>query len=158
MTYYLHLTTPIGKIRLRANDHGLTAVDHVNQQGYLDSGWIEDTNHPILTQAEKELQEYFSGGREFFETPLSPIGTAFQLSVWKALRKIPYGTTASYAEIANTIGNPKAVRAVGAANGRNPLSIFIPCHRIIGKSGKLVGYAGGIEAKQVLLSLEFRLS
>ena len=158
MISYCTLPTPIGTLRLRASDLGLIAVDHMNQQEPEDSSWTLHDKHPILTQARQELQEYFQGQRESFSTALAPVGTPFQLSVWKALQTIPYGKTASYLDIAEAIGNPKAVRAVGAANGKNPLSIFIPCHRVIGKSGKLVGYAGGMDAKRTLLDLEQRLT
>ncbi|WP_411827653.1 methylated-DNA--[protein]-cysteine S-methyltransferase [Luteolibacter sp. AS25] len=148
------LSTPIGKLRLRATGEALIAVDHVNQQTAPLADWVEATANPILQQAIAELNEYFAGERTEFEIPLSPLGTPFQLSVWNALRTVPYGKTATYTDIAEIIGNKKAVRAIGAANGRNPLSIFIPCHRVIGKSGKLVGYAGGLHIKTILLDLE----
>ena len=101
-----------------------------------------------------QLQEYFGGTRQVFDVPLAPQGTLFQMEVWRVLRTIPYGETQSYADIAEQIGRPKAVRAVGAANGRNPLSIFVPCHRVIGKNGSLTGYAGGLAQKSVLLEIE----
>ena len=104
------------------------------------------------------MTEYFEGERKTFETPLTPIGTSFQLEVWQALQTIPYAETASYSDIADKINNPKAVRAVGAANGKNPLSIFIPCHRIVGKNGKLTGYAGGLDNKSTLLNIERKYS
>jgi len=154
MIYHTQHQTPIGKIRLRASDTGLLAIDHVNQQSSLDPASENTPNHPILQQAITELDEYFAGNRQTFQTPLAPEGTTFQLSVWEALKAIPYGETASYSDIAESIKKPKAVRAVGAANGRNPLSIFIPCHRIIGKNGTLTGYAGGLETKKILLNLE----
>ncbi len=154
ITYYKLYHSPIGNIRLRASDEALLALDHVNQQDELEEDWTETSNHPILTQAAKELDEYFSKTRQSFETPLQPKGTEFQKTVWKELQHIPYGTTCSYSDIAEAIGNPNAVRAVGLANGKNPLSIFIPCHRVIGKSGKLVGYGGGLKQKQILLNLE----
>ena len=154
MIHHTHHQTPIGGIRLRATDKGLLAIDHVNQQSSLDPASEESPNHLILQQAIAELDEYFAGNRQTFHTPLAPTGTPFQLSVWEALKTIPYGETASYSYIATHISNPKAVRAVGAANGRNPLSIFIPCHRIIGKNGTLTGYAGGLDKKKILLNLE----
>lgn len=159
--HYTHLKTPIGKIRLRANDSGLMAVDHLCQQTSIGKDWLIDAEarHPILKLATTELLDYFSQKNPHlnFTTPLAPfnsLGTPFQAQVWQALQTIPYGETASYADIAERIGRPKAVRAVGAANGKNPLSIFVPCHRVIGKSGKLTGYAGGLSQKKILLELE----
>ena len=159
--HYTYLNTPIGRLRLRANDLGLVGVDHVCQQAFVDKMWNEDVEarHSVLKLATKELIAYFSGdhSQKKFTTPLAPLlslGTPFQAEVWEALRTIPYGKTSSYANIAEHIGRPKAVRAVGSANGRNPLSIFVPCHRVIGKSGKLTGYAGGLEQKFYLLQLE----
>ena len=156
--YYTHQVTPIGRIRLRACDRGLIALDHINQQETLNEEWVEGENQPILVQAISELTEYFEGERKTFETPLAPIGTEFQLEVWQALQTISYAETASYSDIADKINNPKAVRAVGAANGGNPLSIFIPCHRIVGKNGKLTGYAGGLDNKSTLLNIERKYS
>ena len=153
--YFCYLETPIGNLRLRAHDRGLVAIDHVNQQGgELEGEWIEDLSHPVLARAVKELEAYFGGSRAEFACPLAPEGTAFQQSVWEALKEIPYGETRSYSNIATTIGNLKSVRAVGLANGRNPISIFIPCHRVIGKNGKLTGYAGGLGVKTKLIDLE----
>lgn len=109
---------------------------------------------PILQETEKQLAEYFAGIRKAFDLPLAPEGTDFQKSVWQALQQIPYGETRSYKEIATAVGNPKASRAVGMANNRNPISIVIPCHRVIGANGKLVGYGGGLGIKEALLQLE----
>ena len=145
------LSTPIGLLRLCANDAGLTHVLHANQ--HRGEGAVAP-NHPHLVMAVSQLDEYFEGKRVDFDVPLAAEGTEFQQSVWNALREIPYGETRSYAEIAERIENPKAVRAVGAANGKNPLSIFVPCHRVIGKAGTLTGYSGGLDKKSVLLSLE----
>lgn len=156
--FYCLYDSPIGTLRLRATEDGLVAVDHTNQQQTAESAWIENNNHAVLLQAKQELDLYFAGKLTTFKTPLAPRGTDFQLSVWKALQTIPYGKTATYGDIANTIGNPKSVRAVGAANARNPLSIFTPCHRVIGKNGTLTGYAGGVENKGILLRLEQKLS
>jgi methylated-DNA-[protein]-cysteine S-methyltransferase len=113
-----------------------------------------DDQHIVLSQTVIQLEEYFAGLRNEFDLPLAAAGTDFQTQVWHALTTIPYGETWSYQELANAIGNPKAVRAVGLANGKNPISIVVPCHRVIGKSGKLTGYAGGVERKQRLLALE----
>lgn len=115
---------------------------------------IEITETPLLKKANEQLQEYLNGKRKVFDLPLEPKGTAFQQKVWEALREIPYGTTCSYKDIAEKIGNPKACRAVGMANNRNPIAIFIPCHRVIGANGKLVGYGGGLELKAKLLEIE----
>ena len=109
-------------------------------------------------EAEHQLQEYFAGKRKLFDLPLAPRGTAFQLRVWQALQRIPYATTASYQQIAEAIGSPKACRAVGAANGANPLPIIVPCHRVIGKNGSLVGFGGDIDIKRQLLALEAEYS
>lgn len=109
---------------------------------------------PLIKRAAKQLDEYFNKKRKTFDLPLKPEGTDFQKKVWKALQRIPYGTTASYGEIAAAIGNHKASRAVGMANNRNPIAIIIPCHRVIGADGSLVGYAGGLEIKKILLELE----
>lgn len=111
-------------------------------------------NNPVVQQTIKELEEYFAGNRKVFTVPLDLRGTEFQKKVWEALREIPYGETRSYKEIAEKIGNPKASRAVGMANHRNPIGIVVPCHRVVGANGKLTGYAGGIPMKQALLELE----
>lgn len=117
------------------------------------SGSANDAS-PVLDEAEKQLQEYFAGTRRSFDLPLAPAGTPFQRAVWDALRAIPYGETRTYAQIAEAIGNPKACRAVGMANNRNPIAILIPCHRVIGSNGSLTGYAGGLDVKERLLALE----
>ena len=113
-----------------------------------------DSRDPVIAEAFRQLEEYFSGGRREFDLPLNPKGTPFQRRVWDALRRIPYGRTASYKEIAEAIGCPNGYRAVGLANNRNPIAIIVPCHRVVGADGKLVGYAGGLELKQKLLDLE----
>ena len=120
------------------------------------SGYAEAAQRatPFLKSAARQLREYFSGQRQQFDLPLAPGGTAFQRQVWTALTRIPYGEVASYGDIARDIGKPSAARAVGAANGRNPLPIIVPCHRIIGSNGKLTGFAGGLQAKRALLTLE----
>ena len=141
------MRTPIGKILLCADDAGICALRfHALQD--------EESDNPLLLQAEQELTEYFAGRRRRFSVPLSIHGTDFQRKVWQALAEIPYGTTAGYADIAQRIGNPRACRAVGMANHVNPLPIFLPCHRVVGKNGKLTGYAGGLEMKTLLLDLE----
>jgi len=118
------------------------------------SEWTRDPSDPLLAAAVQQLNEYFAHQREAFSVPLRPSGTPFQLRVWKALEEIPYGHTRSYLDLARALGVPAAVRAVGAANGRNPLPIFLPCHRVIGTNGSLTGYGGGLEVKRALLRLE----
>ena len=115
---------------------------------------MEEGNHPVLEQAIQELEEYFSGKRTHFDIPVLTVGSDFQKSVWEALQRIPFGETRSYLQLSLELGNPDAIRAVASANGANALSILIPCHRIIGSDGSLVGYAGGLDAKKRLLKLE----
>jgi len=162
--YFARFASPLGELGLYATDKALVALT-----------WPRDTaepgrvrlfsepenvdnpvGHPLLATAARELAEYFSGGRRSFDLPLSPRGTEFQLAVWAALRAIPYGATTSYGELASRLGRPTAARAVGAAVGKNPISIIVPCHRVLGAKGELTGFAGGIEAKRYLLELEAR--
>jgi len=157
---YKFAKTPVGQLKLVASGAGLVAILWENddpRRVRLDDA-IEDLNHPVLTRAQRELEEYFSGQRSTFSTRLDLRGTAFQKQVWDALLTIPFGETRTYGQIANQIGNPTSTRAVGAANGRNPVSIIVPCHRVIGASGKLTGFAGGLEAKARLLALEAPIS
>ena len=150
------MPSPVGELTLVARDGKLSAVlwetERANRVrlGEL----IEANDSPMLLETERQLKEYFAGARNQFELELDFTGTDFQKQVWQALLTIPFGETRSYSQIAQQIGNPKAVRAVGAANGRNPISIIAPCHRVIGASGGLTGFAGGLEAKQYLLALE----
>jgi methylated-DNA-[protein]-cysteine S-methyltransferase len=149
---YTTLTTPIGELLLTADDDGaLTAVDLPNR--HRDTAGLERDDE-LLAGARRQLTEYFAGERTTFDLPLRPHGAPFQLRVWEALLRIPYGETASYGELARELGHPTAARAVGAANGRNPLAIVVPCHRVIGSDGTLTGYAGGLECKRALLDLE----
>jgi methylated-DNA-[protein]-cysteine S-methyltransferase len=152
------MTSPVGTLTLVGSDRGLAAVlwqnDDPRRVRLAVSG--EDRHHPVLAEAERQLAEYFTGRRTTFSIKLDFVGTEFQIRVWRALLRIPFGDTRSYGDIARQIGNPKAVRAVGAANGRNPISIIAPCHRVIGASGQLTGFAGGLEAKSYLLNLERR--
>ncbi len=155
---YVHKTvkTPVGILTLVASDAGLAAIlweDDKPGRVRLDIG-LEDRKHKILAEAERQLQEYFAGKRDAFSLPLDFTGTPFQKKVWQALCRIPFGETRSYGDIAKEVGSPKAVRAVGAANGKNPISIVAPCHRVIGKDGKLTGFAGGLQVKAFLLKLE----
>jgi methylated-DNA-[protein]-cysteine S-methyltransferase len=148
--------SPVGPLTLVANDAGLAAIlwkdDSPARVPLPDL--VADEKNPILLETERQLEEYFSGERQEFTVPLDFAGTDFQRRVWSALLGIPYGETRSYGQIAQQIGAPEAVRAVGAANGRNPISIIAPCHRVIGSNGKLTGFAGGLEAKARLLALE----
>lgn len=156
MLHVRSVPSPIGELRLVASDVGLRAVlwpDEDDDRVRLDDELVE-ADHPILDAAATQLAEYFSGERTEFELPLDPQGTDFQVAAWKALAEIPYGETATYGEQAERIGRPTAVRAVGAANGRNPLSIVLPCHRVVGADGSLTGFAGGLEAKRMLLDHE----
>ena len=153
---YKKIQTPVGQLTLVANDHALIAVlwenDDPNRVKLVELN--QNLDHSILNETEKQLIEYFAGQRTKFNLPLEFQGTTFQKSVWSALLNIPFGETRTYKDIAESIGNVKAVRAVGAANGKNPISIIAPCHRVIGANGKLVGFAGGLENKQILLKLE----
>lgn len=157
MSYvYKTMRSPVGELKLVASDNGLAAVlwENDNPKRVPLQPLKQDNNHPVLAEAEKQLSEYFAGKRTSFTVALDPVGTGFQKKVWDALRTIPFGQTRSYGQIAKQIGNPKAVRAVGGANGKNPLSIIAPCHRVIGSSGKLTGFAGGLDIKAQLLELE----
>jgi methylated-DNA-[protein]-cysteine S-methyltransferase len=152
--YYCYLDTPIGELLLAGDDDALCLVSF--PQGSMrrdpDPDWIY--NEKPFAAARQQLTEYFAGERREFDLPLRLDGTEFQLSVLDALRQIPYGETTSYADIAERIGRPKAVRAVGAANGRNPIPIIVPCHRVIGSHGDLTGFGGGLDTKEALLRLE----
>jgi methylated-DNA-[protein]-cysteine S-methyltransferase len=152
--YITEFPSPIGLIQLRGTDRALTGVfmeKHRHEPARPEDA-IQDP--APLREAQRELEEYFAGERRDFSIPLAATGTPFQMQVWEALRAIPYGETISYGELARRIGNPKAVRAVGLANGRNPISIIVPCHRVIGANGTLTGYGGGLERKRFLLAFE----
>lgn len=150
--------SPIGTLKLVTGDEGLVGVlwekDRPRRVNLPDL--VENPAHPLLLRTEKELNEYFSRSRKSFTVPLDMRGTCFQKQVWEALLGIPFGETRTYGQLAKQLGNPKATRAVGAANGRNPIAIIVPCHRVIGFSGKLTGFAGGLDAKDHLLKLEGR--
>lgn len=149
LIYRSLLESPIGWISIEANDSAITRIE------FLDAEALPKPNEGDLTeQARTQLAQYFAGERHQFDLPLAPAGTEFQQHCWQALLNIPYGETRSYADQANAIAKPKAVRAVGSANGANPISIVVPCHRVIGKSGRLTGYAGGLDKKEWLLALE----
>jgi methylated-DNA-[protein]-cysteine S-methyltransferase len=153
---YKLVSSPIGGLKLVASDRGLAAIlwEDDNPRRVRLANVVENTEHRMLLRTEKELNEYFSGKRKAFTVPLDMRGTHFQKQVWDALLGIPYGETRTYGQLANQLGNPKATRAVGAANGRNPIAIIVPCHRVIGFDRKLIGFAGGLDAKAHLLRLE----
>lgn len=157
---YLNYQSPVGQLLLAASERGLSGVYFENHKHFKGSaGWQEDESDPILMQARQQLQEYFAGQRQDFDVSLDlSAGTEFQQEVWAALRRIPFAQTSSYLALAQRIERPKAVRAVGAANGRNPLSIIVPCHRVIASNGALTGYAGGLQNKEALLMLERKFS
>lgn len=155
---YKEIESPVGKLKLVASANALIGVlwewegpSRIGLNAQNGNG-----HHPILMEAERQLSEYFAGKRTHFELPLEPHGTEFQKKVWGSLQKIPFGKTRSYMEVATAIGSPRACRAVGAATGKNPLSIVIPCHRVVGSNGALTGFGGGLETKATLLALEAR--
>jgi methylated-DNA-[protein]-cysteine S-methyltransferase len=152
----LRWASPLGPMLLAASEHGLAGLWFVGQKhGPIGVHWPEAPDHSMLRQAVRELAEYFAGTRTRFDVPLDfTHGTDFQQSVWRALLSIPPGRTTSYAELGRRLGRPQAARAVGAAVGRNPLSILVPCHRVLGTGGSLTGYAGGLDRKSALLRLE----
>lgn len=149
-------TTPVGRLKLVASDRGLAAIlwENDDPKRVRLGALAEGERHPVLLEAERQLAEYFAGRRRQFSLTFDFVGTGFQKEVWQALATIPFGETRSYGEIARQIGRPKGVRAVGAANGKNPISIVVPCHRVIGANGALTGFAGGLETKAFLLKLE----
>lgn len=145
----IYYKSPIGTLEICGTE------EYINRVLFLDSNFTRGSKiSPLLERCVQQLDEYFYLKRQIFDLPLSPQGTSFQKLVWQKLREIPYGRTSSYLEIARQIGNPKAIRAVGSANGKNPIAIIIPCHRVIGASGKLIGYGGGLWRKEWLLKHE----
>ncbi|MCB8747447.1 methylated-DNA--[protein]-cysteine S-methyltransferase [Rhodoferax sp. U2-2l] len=155
-TVQASIASPLGRLLLAASADRLVGVWFDNQAHLPDlTPCASAPDHPVLTQAAAELAQYFAGQRQTFDVPLdTTTGTSFQQAVWQALQGIPVGTTCSYGELARRIGQPAAVRAVGAAVGRNPLGIIVPCHRVVGSNGSLTGYAGGLPRKTALLQLE----
>ncbi len=156
MRYYDFYESPHGQMLLVAGGEGLSGV-YFDGQKYLPqvaSQWRRDARHAPLIQAQRELAEYFDGERKHFEVALAPEGTSFQRSVWKAIASVAFGQTITYAELAKRAGCPGSARAAGAATGRNPITIIVPCHRIVSSNGSLTGYAGGLERKRALLALE----
>ena len=159
-----HYPSPLGMMRLAATHMGLAGVwfegqRHLHRELALTPGWPIDVGHPVLIKTTQQLAQYFAGQRKVFDVPLDLSGgTVFQQSVWRALQRIESGQTSSYGKVSKTIGNSAAVRAVGAAVGRNPISIIVPCHRVLGSDGSMTGYAGGLDRKTALLKLESALT
>jgi len=152
--YYSRISSPVGSLLLAVSERGLVALQFSGRR--IPAGWVESEEK--IAPFARQLEEYFAGRRRQFNLPLDLRGTDFQKRCWRALLKIPYGETRSYADIARAIGKPSAVRAVGLANGQNPIAIIVPCHRVIGSDGSLTGYGGGLENKRRLLELEGALS
>jgi methylated-DNA-[protein]-cysteine S-methyltransferase len=153
--FYTIVPSPVGKLRLVGSDRGLAAVSWESMRSSVPRlETVEDPHHPVLVEAARQLDQYFAGQRKAFELKLEFRGTDFQKRVWDELLKIPFGETRTYGEIARRLGNVNAMRAVGAANGRNPIPIIAPCHRVIGASGDLVGFGGGLEVKEYLINFE----
>ena len=154
--YCAYYESPLGQILLTASESALTGLHFVGEKYYpsIPPAWRYDANSSVIKSTMTQLDEYFAGKRQAFDIALAPEGTEFQRLVWDRLTTVRFGETATYGELARRIGNANAVRAVGAANGRNPISIVIPCHRVIGADGSLTGYAGGLARKQALLRLE----
>jgi len=154
-TYWTSVGSPLGSLSLTADDEGLTGL-HMDSEKYGPAGprpeWVEDASP--FAEVTRQLDGYFAGDRTEFDLPLHPTGTPFQLEVWEALTAIPYGEVRSYGQVAEQLGRPGASRAVGLANGRNPIAVIVPCHRVIGASGSLTGYGGGLHRKRLLLDLE----
>ena len=156
IVHFDFVDTPLGRLRLIAVREGLAGIafDGDRYAPPQDPAWVRDPELPALRRAAAQLTAYFAGERRTFDLPLAPNGTAFQRAVWKAIATVPAGETISYAELARRAGHPGSARAVGAATGRNPIAIVVPCHRIVGSDGSLTGYAGGLDRKRALLALE----
>ena len=155
--HYSDIASPLGQLTVAATEQGLCGLYFEAHRHFKGKdGWRRDSAHPVVRAAVRQLEEYFAGTRDGFDLPLDLRGTTFQQEVWQQLLRIPYGATVSYGDHAKAVGRPKAARAVGAAIGRNPVSIIVPCHRVIGGNGSLTDYAGGLERKAALLELESR--
>ncbi len=152
--YTISLDTPVGTLQLFADDAALCRIVFPACSDHLPEAKSAARGHPLLTTAARQIGEYFAGSRHTFELPLSPQGTSFQKAAWQLMTEIPYGATRTYGELAAALGNANKARAVGGAANKNPLPLVIPCHRVMGASAKLTGFAGGLESKQFLLSLE----
>ncbi len=154
---YRLLESPLGNVIVAGDREGLRRVDfQICRHGRISipEDWEEDPSFPLLQRAGEQLTAYFEGRRRSFSLPLAPVGTPFQKRVWAELQRIAYGETLTYSQLAKRAGRPRAIRAAGASNGKNPISIVIPCHRVLGKNGSLTGYGGGLEKKRALLELE----
>jgi len=149
----LHVDSPVGRLELAATAEKLLCIT-MESQGFLLEGGGRGTQNPVLRETRLQLEAYFSGRLTTFDLPLGASGTAFRERVWSALLDVPYGTTCAYSDIANALGEPKSVRAVGGAIGKNPIGIVVPCHRVVGRNGSITGYAGGVENKIWLLAHE----
>ena len=166
LVHYTHHDSPLGPLLLAASERGLRAVYMQGQRHVSDAphpswtaiGGVPNAAVRVLDDTRRQLDDYFAGVRSDFDVPLDVAGSPFQQAVWTGLRAIPFGATISYGELARRIGAPKAVRAVGLANGRNPVSVVVPCHRVIGTNGAMTGYGGGLERKRFLLALEARVA
>ena len=156
MLYFDGLTTPIGRLHIVVSDKALLYIYFPGEK--WSEKFVRKSAHPLIVRTKKELKEYFAGKRKKFTVPLSVSGTAFQEKAWRVLRGIPYGETVSYSDQAQRLGKKSAVRAVGSANGKNPIPIIVPCHRVVAKGGNLGGYAGGLSIKAKLLALEQRFT
>ena len=156
MICYTYFDSPLQPLLLTSDSTALTGLFMVAHRHGPEVGadWIQNDEAAPFAEAKRQLAAYFAGQKTLFDLPLAPVGTTFQKRVWDELRRIPHGQTVSYGELARRIGSPNACRAVGLANGRNPLSIIVPCHRVVGANGKMVGYAGGMARKEALLALE----
>ena len=156
MIHYRYYESPLGALLMQSDGRVLTGL-HFHDEKYVpkqQADWQLDPDLPIFERTQVQLDEYFAGSRREFDLPIQPMGTEFQRRVWNVLLRIPYGITTTYGAMARDLGQPTAMRAVGAANGRNPISIIVPCHRAIGADGTLTGYAGGLHRKRALLELE----
>jgi methylated-DNA-[protein]-cysteine S-methyltransferase len=158
MTSYDYFQSPQGRMLLVADGKGLARLSFIGQKyaPRVGADWKRDARDPVLRQAKRELAEYYAGRRKRFSVRLAPQGTSFQRAVWKAIAGVGFGRTIPYAELARRAGRPGSARAAGAATGRNPIGIIVPCHRIVGSNGSLTGYAGGLARKRALLALEAR--
>jgi methylated-DNA-[protein]-cysteine S-methyltransferase len=159
-THFHRIDGPLGAMLLVATDQALKVIDFTDARGVpkIASDWRADPHHALLRRAQQQLAEYFAGLRPAFDLPLEPDGTPFQKAVWAVIATVPAGETITYRELATRAGRPASIRAAGAATGRNPLAIVVPCHRIVGSDGSLTGYAGGLERKRALLALEAKFA
>jgi len=156
MQYFDFYESPMGRMLIVATDQGLSGLYFIEQKYYREVGrdWLRGSNHKTVQETARQLTEYFAGVRKQFEIPLVAQGTPFQIGVWKAISSVKYGDSITYSELARHAGHPQAVRAAGTATGRNPITIIVPCHRIVGSDGSLTGYAGGLDRKRALRALE----